>query len=381
MKYYPLAILLAIFLAVLFAVLTARKGAIVSGRLGGDFPAFYTAGKLVVQGEGQSIYDPERMLSEQQRIIPTGGYLPFVNPPHFAYFYAPFGAMPYNVAFLFHFFFLVFLLAYVVKGFISLKYIHSSLFFFIFAACLTFYPLLKSVLGGQNSVISLFLLFSVWKFVVSGQEWLAGLCLGLLLYKPQYAIPFIGLFLLAGYWRVTVSGISCGVGIVLGTVICLKHDLHDWLTFVLGFSQRDAFVNKLNSISVAGVVEAISGVAGDGTLFSFSRVGTLVIVLSIAVLWYRGKGKEHFNGLMAAACPAVLLIPDHVMYYDLSLCILSVLLFVRDDRGMAEIAPVFWLSGLTQVFSVIFGFSPLFIVVLIAYIYFFRAAWLRSQCV
>lgn len=379
MKYYPLAILVAILLAVLIAVLTARNGAIVSGRLGGDFPAFYTAGKLVVQGESHSIYDPERMLSEQQRVIPSGGYLSFVNPPHFAYFYALFGVLPFNFAFLVHFLFLVFLLAHVVKALISIKNIDASVFFFVLVASLTYYPLLKSVLGGQNSVISLFLLFSVWKFVYSGREWLAGICLGLLLYKPQFAIPFIGLFLLAGYWRVAISGIFCGICIVFSTVVFLKHDLLDWLTFVLAFSQRDADVNKLNSISFLGVVEAISGGINNEMSLSLAVLGTVIVVISISVLWYRGKAKRNLNELMAAACPAVLLIPEHVMYYDLSLCVLSVLLLVKDEGVWSKVAPILWLFGFTQEFSFLLGFSPLFLVVLIVYICCFRFAWLQGK--
>jgi hypothetical protein len=371
--------LLAIFLAVVFAVFTARDGAIVSGRLGGDFPAFYAAGKLVAQGESHSIYDPNRILSEQQRVMSTGGYLPFVNPPHFAYFYAIFGAMPYNISFLVHCIFLAFLLAYVVKSFISLGYIDSSMFFFALVVCLTFYPLLRSVLGGQNSVISLFLLFSVWKFVVSGREWLAGICLGLLLFKPQFAIPFIGLFFLAGYWRVAVSGFLCGLGIALGTILLLKHSLQEWLTFVFAFSERDASVNKVNSVSFSGVVDAIAGDIGNETSVILAGLGPVVVVLSISVLWFRGKTKRNLNELMAAACPAVLLIPEHVMYYDLSFCVLPVLLLVRNETTRLKLAPVLWLLGYAQLFSGFLGFSPLFLVVLGVYVYFYRIAWLHNK--
>lgn len=380
MKIYPLAILVGLFLAVLFLVLTARNGVIVSGRLGGDFPAFYVAGKLVAQGESHSIYDPERTFSEQRLVIPTGGYLPFVNPPHFAYFYAPFGAMPYNFAFLVHYCFLVLLLTYMVKAFISLGYFDSPMVFFALAVCLTFYPLLRSVLGGQNSVISLFLLFLVWKFADSGREWSAGVFLGLLLYKPQYALPFIGLFFLAGYWRVAVSGIVSGMGIAFGTVFFLKHDLQEWLTFVLAFSERDASVNKLNSVSLSGVAEAFSGGAGSTPLV-LAGIGAVLVVISISALWYQGKTKRNLNELMAAACPAVLLIPQHVMYYDVSLCVLSVLVLVKDETVRSKVAPTLWLLGFTQVFTHLLGFSPLFLVVLGVYFYFYRFAWPRGQIV
>jgi hypothetical protein len=380
MKWYPIGVLAGIFLGVVFAVLTCQEGAIVSGRLGGDFPAFYAAGKLVVQGEGQSIYDPDRILFEQQRIIPTGGYLPFVNPPHFAYFYALFGIMPYNVAFLVHCCFLLLLLSYIIKACISLKYIEPSLFFFSLVACLTFYPLLKSVLGGQNSVLSFFLLFLVWKFADSGREWLAGLCLGALLYKPQFAIPFIGLFFIAGYWRVAVAGVMMGFGVVVGTTFILKYNLQEWFTFVLEFSARDATVNKFNTVSLSGVAAAFFN-ADSNILLVLAGTGSIFVVISISLLWYRGKKKRHLHELMAAACPAVLLIPQHVMYYDLALCLLSVLLLIRNETVRLKIFPALWLLGFTQLFSHLLGFSPLFFVVLSGYFYFLAFSWLRRQAI
>lgn len=378
LKVYPIAALAGLFVAVLFTVLTARDGAIVTGRLGGDFPAFYVAGKMVTQGESHSIYDPERILSEQRLIIPTGGYLPFVNPPHFAYFYAPFGAMSYNFAFLLHYCFLVFLLAYIVKDLVSLEYIDSLMFYFSLIFCLTFYPILKSVLGGQNSVLSLFLLFIVWKFADSGREWRAGLCLGLLMYKPQFAIPFIGLFFLAGYWRVAASGVLSWIIIAFGTIYFLKHNLLEWLAFAFAFSERDAIVNKLNSVSLSGFVEAFSGGASSASL-SLAGIGVILVVISISALWYQGKRKRRLNELMAAACPAVLLIPQHVMYYDVSLCVLSILLLVNDKTIRSKMFLMLWLLGFTQVFAHLLGFSPLFLVVLGVYIYFFRLGWSRSQ--
>lgn len=377
-KYYSIAILVGFFLAVLFSVITARDGAIITGRLGGDFPAFYTAGKLVVQGESQSIYDSDRMLSEQKHIIPTGGYLPFVNPPHFAYFYAPFGALPYNFAFLVHYCLLVLLLICVLKRFISLNYIRAPMFFFSLVACMTFYPILKSILGGQNSILSFFLIFSVWKLADSGREWLAGLFLGLLLYKPQFAIPFIGLFFLAGYWRIAVSGVLTGTGIVLCTVFLLKHNLKEWLTFVFAFSELDADINKFNSISLSGFAEALSD-SENGILLKLAGIGVILVMISISVLWFQGKKKRNLKELMAAACPAVLLIPPHVMYYDLSLCVLSVLLLVKHEEVRSKVAPILWLLGFTQWFSSLLGFSPLFLILVGMYIYFFRLSWQRSE--
>ena len=47
LKWYSIAVLFGIFLALVIALLSGTGPKILSGRLGGDFPAFYAAGRIV----------------------------------------------------------------------------------------------------------------------------------------------------------------------------------------------------------------------------------------------------------------------------------------------------------------------------------------------
>jgi hypothetical protein len=57
-----------------------------------------------------------------------------------------------------------------------------------FTLLLFYYPVLRSVLGGQNTPITLLLVAAAWRAAADGHELRAGLLLALLLFKPQLLI-------------------------------------------------------------------------------------------------------------------------------------------------------------------------------------------------
>ena len=65
LKWYPAAALLAIAVAFLICLFSGEGGQILSGKLGGDFPAFYGAGRIVLDGNVDQLYNVEQQLAEQ----------------------------------------------------------------------------------------------------------------------------------------------------------------------------------------------------------------------------------------------------------------------------------------------------------------------------
>ena len=63
--------------------------------------------------------------------------------------------------------------------------------------------------------------------------------------------------------------------------------------------------------------------------------------------------------------PALVLMPPHVMYYDISLVLLTYAVMARVNfEKLWPILGFIWLFGFTQIASKFIGFSPLFFVVL-----------------
>ena len=76
LRWYPLGILFGLFLAFCVVTLTGKGAKTVTGRIGGDFPAFYAVGKIVASGDFEEIYNIERQRDEQKDILPgENGFL------------------------------------------------------------------------------------------------------------------------------------------------------------------------------------------------------------------------------------------------------------------------------------------------------------------
>lgn len=65
--------------------------------VGGDFLAFYTGGRMVLEGQTHELYDLDAQEALQDALLErTGnGSTAFVNPPPYALAMVPFGALPY----------------------------------------------------------------------------------------------------------------------------------------------------------------------------------------------------------------------------------------------------------------------------------------------
>ena len=69
LKWYSVSILFALFVGFIIPILT--------GRLGGDFPTFYSIGRMISKGDWQEIYNRDRQSTEQRPFMGNeNAYLP-----------------------------------------------------------------------------------------------------------------------------------------------------------------------------------------------------------------------------------------------------------------------------------------------------------------
>jgi hypothetical protein len=83
-----------------------------------------------------------------------------------------------------------------------------------------FFPVIVAILQGQDSILFLLGLCLVYRILKSGRGFLAGAILGLLLFKPQVALP-LALFLMARYGLSLLAGFALGGSIVTVASIAL----------------------------------------------------------------------------------------------------------------------------------------------------------------
>ncbi len=367
LKLYSRAVAAAVVVAWTLTVLLSSGADTAAGRLGGDYPAFYAAGEIVADGDWENLYSPQRQAQAQAALFPgsDNSVLYFAYPPYVASMYRPLAGVDYRVSYALHTLVMVgsvigalWLLRPAIGG------VLKTHFELVAIAALLFFPLFRAVSGGQNTALTLLLLAGVWRGLHERRIVVAGICAGLLLYKPQFAIPLLLLFLLRGHWRATVTGAATGAGLwLLGVATMGWGWLGSWWTEVAAFAEKDADVNGHNAISWLGFAE---GVFGASSTTAYLVAGPLVLATVAALAWLWFRGAQGLDQRMALTVAGLVFISPHAMYYDGGLFLLAGLVAVNalGTRATLPVALV-WVLAWSQAGASSVGFAPLFALLLL----------------
>ena len=319
LRLYPIAILIGATIGWTFFIavstgLRAGRG----GRVGGDLPAFYGAARIVRSERPKALYDPTAQREAQSDLLPDndGGWIHFAYPPYVAVAYVPFTWLGFKTAYVVH---TLLMVACVLAALALLRPLLLPLrveFAACAAAILTFYPLFRSIVGGQNTALSLLCAAGAAAMLSRNRDVVAGLWIGLWMFKPQYAIPVGALIAVCGRPRIVVGA---GIGTALWYVIGASVGGWDWpiwwwQTGVVPFAALDAVVDRANGVSFPQVASAL----GVPLLGWLGVVATALF--AIATAW-RSRA-EPIVGVAIGSAACVLTAP-HALYYDAGLAVLA----------------------------------------------------------
>jgi hypothetical protein len=147
---------------------------------------------------------------------------------------------------------------------------------------------------------------------------LAGLCLGILVYKPQFGLLFPLVLAVAGYWRTFLT--AAGVGIALALASWVAFGTEAWVAFFQAtplnakavLSDGLADFGKLQSLF--GLVRVLGG--GETTAWLYQITTALVSALGVMIIWRR---PVPFELKAAALALGTLFITPYVFAYDLTI--------------------------------------------------------------
>ena len=231
------------------------------------------------------------------------------------------------------------------------------------AAALSAYPMFRSIGGGQNTALTLLALAAVWRALAEDREVAAGVAAGLLLFRPQYAIPLIGLLWLARHHRAVASAAAVGAATWLANAALLGSGwLGSWLDQVGPFVETDADVNGASAISWLGFLESIMG-AGHWFALSTGAALAGATAIVLAALWWKHQTVALPTRMAATAAGLVLMSP-HALFYDAGVLLITAA--VAHDRGWLNprgLAAV-WLLAISDVTKSSLGFTPLALMVM-----------------
>jgi hypothetical protein len=361
LRRYSAGLLVGMAIAFVVSVFSAQGARTLAGRLGGDFPAFYGAARIVASGNAAALYVLEQQRASQQDILPErAGFLPYAYPPFVALAYAPLAALPYRVAYVLH---TAFMVAAVVLSLWLLRPVSQTIdehFLPAVALAMAFSPLMKATLNGQNTPITLLLILLAWTAARSGRSALAGVWLGLLLYKPQFGVPLIGVQILARRWTTVVASTGVGVGLYAVSALVMGRDWStEWLEFANWLSTIDATLDRQNAISWLGFLQALLGAESRGAL---AVGGALIVATVLGISWLWARRLDDEAAVMAVTAPCLILMAPHAMYYESGLCLITYAIVLdRSSRHRSLIAGGVLLLGASQVLANGLGVSPVFL--------------------
>ncbi len=163
--------------------------------VGADYSAFYTAGKILLEGKADQLYHPALAVQVQKELYggETAQFNPYLNPPFYAFLFVPLALLPYPASPI------LWMLLNLACFALALHWLSPGSLLKKCLLALTWMPAWAAISFGQNTGMSLLLLSGVYVFWRKDRRLLAGLVCGLLLYKPQLVFGVALLWLLE--WR------------------------------------------------------------------------------------------------------------------------------------------------------------------------------------
>jgi len=320
----------AVGLALALGYLIVLAGAYLSGQflidpqgrpIANDFVNVYAAGTLVDGGDAAAAYDWPRHKAAEIGAVghDFANYYGWHYPPMFLFAAAALAMLPYLAASL------IWLLATLIAYAASMAAILQSRAGI--ALALGFPAALWNVTAGQNGFLTATLIGGTLG-LSERHPALAGVCLGLLTYKPQFGLLF-PLVLIADRRFVTVA-VAAAVAAALGVASWLAFGGATWAAFIHGMpaishaALSDGAIGFSRMQSLFGLVRTLGG--GERLAWTVQAAGILALALALLWLW---RSRAAYELKAAALAAGALIATPYVFTYDLVVLAVSVAFLLR----------------------------------------------------
>jgi arabinofuranan 3-O-arabinosyltransferase len=286
-----------------------------------DFVSFWAAGRLVLDGFPAQAYDWD--ILRQIEVAKLGqdfaGNFAWQYPPPFLFIASVLALLPYSVAYL------GWVLASLVPYLGVMRAIVGHKFGVLFALAPPM--VFMNALVGQNGFLTAALIGGTL-YLIPIRPVLAGICLGLLTYKPQFGLLFPIALIAAGHWRVFVS--ACVTALAMFVVSWLAFGIESWLAFfhwMPKFSQAHFTEGRATWWKLQSMLSIVRHFGGAEQLaWAFQFVFTTSIALVLALMW---RSRVPYTFKAAALAAGTLLATPYLYVYDMVVLAIPVAFLVR----------------------------------------------------
>jgi hypothetical protein len=295
---------------------------------GTDFLHFYTLGMLAVEHRGSDLYDMNAQVAVAARRVPDAAgirYLP-LYPPQVSIFFAPLAYLSYGWALAVWWMFsgLVYgICCYGVWRMCPQLRAHGGTVALLTAAFPAFFHLIA---WGQTSAIALAVFTLAFFLLRERREFLAGLVVGCLIFKPQLGLAVAVVFIAVGAWNIVTGAIlSACAQLSAGVLYYGVEPLRAWVR-MLSHVQTVIPLLEPRPYQTHCLRTFWSMMVPWESLSSALYVMSAVIVLGVTIgAWRRASPLAlRYSALLLAT----VLVAPHLTVYDLVILVPALLLLV-----------------------------------------------------
>jgi hypothetical protein len=340
-----------------------------------DFSVFYTAGRIVAAGNGTRLYDESLQDSVQRSFAPQAvlarGTLPYIHPPFEALPFVPLAHLSYLQAYAV---WMIINVALIVSiPFLLRPHLHAlgrlPLFLWLLAL-FAFYPVYRTLIQGQDSILLLFLYCLAYSSLAGGAKVASGIFLAPGMFKYHLVAPFA--FLLWRKKKFIAAFVSTGVALgLVSLVITGWKGLLQYPKYVWASEHELRFV----SLSRPGLMVNLRGLMSGLVPAANPTVGlalnlTLSVIVFLIMMWASSKTEwadsRQRQGMVALGQVGTVLLSYYIFPHDLSLLFLALALTLNVLLSKPAVAP----GTKAVLFScvAILFFSPLYLILSLLYI-------------
>jgi hypothetical protein len=300
-----------LFYIIIYSFWIVPKSCILGGRgdvVGGDFLCFYAASHLLLSGHNVfGIYDGRDLFKVETQIAGMKYTIGWYYPPTFLLFISWLATLPYFLA-------LFCWLAITLAGYI-LVVRKIAPHPYTVGLVLAFPATFHNIYHGQNGFLSA-LLLGQGLLLLEQRPKLAGLILGLLVYKPHLAALTVIALVAAGKWRALAAACASAGAVIMASIAL--YGMAGWESFyrIIPVVQHIMEIGQLPMIQMPTLF-ALARLLGASVPLAYGLQAVFATVAVIAIAWVWHKQVFPLAYIVLTIC--IFLATPYAYQYDLTI--------------------------------------------------------------
>jgi arabinofuranan 3-O-arabinosyltransferase len=286
-----------------------------------DFVNVWTAGRLALEGHPAQAWDWDIQRQVELEVLRQDftGYFAWHYPPPFLFVASALAWFSYPVAF-------VGLVSVSLLPYLAvMRAIVGRAFGFVLA--LAFPVVFTNVLVGQNGFLTAALIGGTL-YLMPVRPVLAGICLGLLSYKPQYGLLFPLVLIAASQWTVFFTAAAVTVLMVLFSALAFGVEswqaFFHWMPMLSQAFLTDGKAPWWKLQSLFALVRYFGGT--EQLAWVFHWILTVTVAVTLVAMW---RSRISYSLKAAALATGTLLVTPYLFMYDMMVLAIPVAFLVR----------------------------------------------------